>query len=281
MKNTPILVIGKTAKTGWRVEQRLQALGYNTRAVSRSSSPSFDWNNASGWQAAMEGTDTAYVSFYPDLAIPSAEAILAAFISEAKKAGLRHVVLLSGRGEQGAQRCEALLQDSGLDWNIVRASWFMQNFSEGFMIEGVLGGELILPADDTVEPFIDVDDIADVAVAALTRPELKNQLFEVTGPRAMSFAQCAEEISKAVGYPVRFSQIGIDEFIQAAADEGLDDESQWLMRELFTEVFDGRNSTPANGVLQALGRPANDFSAYLQKAIASGAWSRDGLTLTA
>jgi uncharacterized protein YbjT (DUF2867 family) len=281
MQNQPILIVGKNAKTGLRVEQRLQALGYNTRGVSRSTSPAFDWEDPATWRTALEGTESAYVTFYPDLAIPTAEQTIRDFVALAKEVGLRHLVLLSGRGEQGAERAEAVLANSGLEWNVVRASWFMQNFSEGFMIEGILNGELMLPAGDIAEPFIDIDDIAEVAVAALTRPELRNRLFEVSGPRALTFAQCVAEISEAVGYPVKFTRITIDEFIQAVREEGQPEEMLWLMRELFTVVFDGRNSKPTSGVEEALGRPATDFSEYLRKVMATGAWDRSGLLQTA
>ena len=277
MKNSPILIIGKTAKSGLRVDQRLQALGYTTQGVSRSSSPAFDWEDATSWRTALEGTRSAYITFYPDLAIPSAEETIRKFIALAKEVGLQHLVLLSGRGEQGAKRAETVLMNSGLDWNVVRSSWFMQNFSEGFMIEGIVEGELMLPAGDIVEPFIDIDDIADVAVATLTRPELHNRLFEVSGPRAMTFTQCVAEISEVVGYPVRYTQITIEEFLHALREQGLPEDMLWLMRELFTVVFDGRNSNPTTGVEEALGRPATDFSEYLRKVMATGAWQRSGL----
>jgi len=277
MKNSPILIIGKNGKTGARVEQRLQTMGYNTRAVSRSTSPAFDWEDPDSWRPALEGVDAAYVTFQPDLAIPTAEQTIRAFVELAAETGISHLVLLSGRGEDGAERAEAVLQSSGLDWNVVRANWFMQNFSETFMIEGILNGELFLPAGDIPEPFVDVDDIADVAVAALTQPRLRNQLFEVSGPRAMTFAQCVEEISHATGYPVSYSQITIEAFIQALRDQGAPAEVQWLMRELFTVVFDGRNSKVVSGVEDALGRPATDFSEYLRKAIATGAWQTSGI----
>jgi uncharacterized protein YbjT (DUF2867 family) len=277
MNNSPILIIGKTAKTGLRVEQRLQALGYPTRGVSRSSSPAFDWEDTSTWHTALKGTQSAYVTFFPDLAIPSAENTILDFTKVAKEAGLKHIVLLSGRGEQGAERAEIVLQNSGLDWNVVRANWFMQNFSEGFMIEGIVQGELMLPARDTVEPFVDIDDIADVAVAALTRPELCNRLFEVSGPRAMTFKQCMDDVSAVVGYPVKCTQIPIEDFLQALRSEGLPEDMLWLMNELFTVVFDGRNSKPTTGVEEALGRPATDFSEYLRKVMKTGAWSRSSL----
>jgi uncharacterized protein YbjT (DUF2867 family) len=281
MQHSPILIVGKNAKTGLRVDQRLQALGYPTRAVSRSSTPVFDWEDPSTWRSALTGTESAYVTFQPDLAIPRAEQIIRDFVVLAADTGVRHIVLLSGRGEAGAERAEAVLQDSGLDWNVVRANWFMQNFSESFMIEGILNGELVLPAGDTLEPFIDVDDIADVAVATLTRPALRNRLFEVSGPRAMTFAQCAAEISQAVGYAVAYTRVPIDSYIQAMADQGAPDDLQWLLRELFSVVFDGRNASPTTGVEEALGRPATDFSEYLRKVIASGSWERSGMQLQA
>ena len=137
----PILVVGKNGKTGWRVNRRLQEMGYSTRAVSRSSSPAFDWENQDTWRDALQGTRSAYVSFHPDLAIPSAEQGIRDFVALATELGLEHLVLLSGRGEDGARRAEQVLVRSGLTWNIVRANWFMQNFSENFMIEGILRGE--------------------------------------------------------------------------------------------------------------------------------------------
>ncbi len=277
MQSEPILIIGKNGKTGWRVDRRLQALGYPTRAVSRSTSPAFDWEDQRTWRAAMSGTRAAYVTFHPDLAIPSAEQTIRDFVALAAELGLEHLVLLSGRGEDGARRAEIALEQGGLDWNIVRANWFMQNFSENFMIEGILNGELMLPAGDIAEPFIDVDDIAEVATAVLTRPELRNRVFEVSGPRAMTFADCVAAISEAAGYPVKYTQIPLETFIDGLRADGAPDSLLWLMRELFSVVFDGRNSAPTTGVQEALGRPPTDFDEYVKKVVASGAWDRSGL----
>jgi len=272
MKQSPILIIGKNGKTGSRVNQRLQALGYATRPVSRSTRPAFDWENPATWRSAIEGTATAYVTYQPDLAVPGAESTIKAFVQVAAHAGLKHIVLLSGRGEKGAERAEEILKASGLSWNIVRASWFCQNFSESFMLEGILAGELVLPAGDTVEPFIDADDIADVAVAALTEPGHRNKLFEVTGPRAMTFAQCIQEMSDALGRPLKFTTVPIDAYINALSEQGVPEDLQWLLRELFTVVFDGRNCHVMPGVEAVLGRPATDFKTYVQKTIESGVW---------
>ena len=273
MKNAPILIIGKNGKTGARVNQSLQSLGYETRAVSRSTTPSFDWEAPETWAAAIQGTRSAYVTYQPDLAVPRAEATIKAFMRVAAEAGLEHIVLLSGRGEEGAQLAEQALITSGIDWNIVRCSWFNQNFSENFMLEGILTGELVLPAVDALEPFIDADDIADVAVATLTESRHRNKVYELTGPDALSFAQCIEEISEALGRPVKYTPIPVDTYINALKEQGVPEDYQWLLRELFTVVFDGRNSQVMTGVEEALGRPATDFKTYIKKTIASGVWN--------
>lgn len=272
MKNSPILIIGKNGKTGTRVDQRLQALGYETRAVSRSTTPSFDWDDSTTWASAIKGTRSAYVTYQPDLAVPNAEGAIKTFVRVARENGLEHITLLSGRGEEGAQRAEKILQDSGISWNIVRCSWFSQNFSESFMLEGILAGELVLPAADTLEPFVDTDDIADVAVATLTESGHRNKLYELTGPRALTFAQCVEEISGALDRPVKYTGIPVDAYISALNEEGAPEDLKWLLRELFTVVFDGRNSNVMPGVEEALGRSATDFKTYVQKTMASGVW---------
>jgi len=275
MKKSPILIIGKNGKTGARVNQRLRAMGYTTRAVSRSSTPSFDWENPTTWRDAIEGTTTAYVTYQPDLAVPNAESTIKEFVKVAAESGLKHIVLLSGRGEDGAQRAEEVLKNSGLTWNIVRASWFFQNFSESFMLEGILAGELVLPAGETLEPFIDADDIAEVVVETLTNPKHRNKLYEVTGPRALTFAQCMEEISSALGRQVKYTQIPVDEYINALKEEGVTKDLQWLLNELFSVVFDGRNCNVMPGIEEALGRPATDFKTYIQKTIECGIWSAE------
>ena len=274
MTDGKIVIIGANGKTGSRVEARLKAAGRLALGVSRSTTPAFDWVDPSTWRAVLEGAKGAYLTYHPDLSVPEAESHIRMFCEVARDVGLEHVVLLSGRGEEGATRAEQVLRESGLAWNVVQASWFAQNFSENFMLDGILAGELVLPAGTSREPFIDVDDIADVAVAAFMEPGLRNRLFEVTGPRAMTFAECVDEISAAAGYPVRLIELPLDAYVQALRDQDLPEYLVELLRELFTDLFDGRNAHTAEGVREALGRPANDFSEYARKTAALGAWVR-------
>lgn len=273
MKNETIAIVGATGKTGARVLETLQGLGYATRGLSRNSVHTFDWADQAGWRQALDGVQAAYVTYYPDLAIPQAESDIRAFVALAKSIGIKHLVLLSGRGEDGAQRAENVVMESGLEWNIVRASWFMQNFSESFMLDGLKAGELLLPEPKAEEPFIDVDDIADVAVAALTRPELRNRLLEVTGPELLSFAHCVEAIAAASKRDIRFQTAPVEPYLDGARAQGLPDDIAWLLNELFVNVLDGRNENTTATVEEVLGRPARSFQNYIISSVPTGLWS--------
>jgi uncharacterized protein YbjT (DUF2867 family) len=201
--------------------------------------------------------------------VEGATEAIAGFSRIARDKGLEQVVLLSGRGAPGAQRAEAALQASGVPWTVVRASLFGQNFSEGYLLDGVLAGEIALPAGSVPEPFADADDIAEVVVAALTQARHANKLFEVTGPRALTFAEAVAEIASAAGQPISYRQISPQDFV-ASMRPFVPDEIIQLLHELFTVVLDGRNSGVMHGVEQALGRPARDFSDYARKTAATG-----------
>jgi len=268
-----VLVIGGSGKTGRRVCARLAARGVETRAVSRSSDIPFDWTDPDSWAAALPGVDAIYLTYSPDLAIPGARERVEGFLELAAGHGVRRIVLLSGRGEAEAQACERVLQGMDLDWTVVRASWFMQNFSEGEFLPMVMAGELALPARDIPEPFIDIDDIADVVTAALTEAGHAHEVYEVTGPRALTFAEAAAELGDAIGRPVAFTRLSPAAFADGLAAAGLPEDIAWLLNYLFDTVLDGRNTRVSNDVERALGRPATDFSSFLRARVAEGAWA--------
>jgi uncharacterized protein YbjT (DUF2867 family) len=266
------LVIGGTGKTGRRIVTGLEEKGLPVRVGSRSASPAFDWGNEAGWDACLENVESAYISYVPDLAVPGAKDAIGKFVDKAKQKRVRRLVLLSGRGEEEAQACEKIVQESGLEWTIVRASWFNQNFSEGAFIEMVLSGRITLPGGSTPEPFVDVDDIAEVALAALTEPGHTGEVYEVTGPRLMNFADVASDLSKATGRSIEYVQIPHDAFVGHIRESGAPDDVVWIMDYLFATVLDGRNSHLSDGVQRALGRPPKDFSDYAREVVETGIW---------
>jgi uncharacterized protein YbjT (DUF2867 family) len=267
-----ILVLGGNGKTGSRVAQRLRALECDVRACSRSTSPRFDWNDAATWGTALDGVQSVYVTYQPDLAVPGALDKVSVFFDRALTHGATRIVLLSGRGEEEAQAAEAALVRSGARWTILRCSWFMQNFSESFLLEPVRAGVLALPVSDIREPFVDAEDIADVAVAALTQAGHENQLYELTGPRALSFAEAAACIAQASGREVHLETISPEAFRAGFVDAQVPAPEIDLIMYLFTTVLDGRNARPVDGVRRALGRAARSFEDYARRIAPSGLW---------
>ena len=268
----PTLVLGGSGKTGRRIVQRLKSRGVPTRVGSRSSSPSFDWNKPEEWDAVLNGVTSVYISYSPDLAIPGATDSIQQFVDKAVEHGVTRLVLLSGRGEEEAQACEKIVQAADVEWTVVRASWFMQNFSEGEFLQMVLGGTIALPAADVPEPFIDVNDIADVATAALTEAGHAYEVYEVTGPRLLTFSELANEISEAANRDIRFAKIPAEAFAQGVAESGIPEDIAWLLNYLFDSVLDGRNAYIGDGVKRALGRGPADFSAFARRISARGTW---------
>lgn len=268
-----VLVLGATGKTGRRIVSSLEQLGVPVRRGSRLASPAFDWHNTATWAACLEGVTRLYINYAPDLAMPGAADAIRELICQARAAGVRHLVLLSGRGEEEAQACERLVQESGIDWTIVRASWFNQNFSEGAFVEMVQAGQIVLPEVATPEPFVDVDDIAEVAVAALTQPGHTGEVYEVTGPRLLTFAEVAQELSAATGRTIEYVPVPHETFVQGVTDSGAPQDVVWMLDYLFATVLDGRNAHLKDGVQRALKREPRDFSEYARTIAATGLWS--------
>ncbi|MBA3780978.1 MAG: NmrA family NAD(P)-binding protein [Nocardioides sp.] len=273
-ENPPItLVIGGHGKTGSRVAERLAAAGRATRVASRSTTPRFEWHDESTWTAALDGTSSAYVTFQPDLAVPGSIEIITAFGVAARDQGLEHLVLLSGRGEEQAQACEAALADSGVATTIVRCAFFAQNFSEHFLVDAVQDGVVALPAGDVTEPIVDVDDVAEVAAAALLGQVPSGRVYELTGPRLMTFQDMADDLGKAIGRTITYLPVSTEEYVVAAKEAGVPGDEAEMLGELFADIFDGHNSSLASGVEEALGRPARDFADFAVQAAPTGVWT--------
>ncbi|WP_202638327.1 NAD(P)H-binding protein [Bailinhaonella thermotolerans] len=272
MTQNTILVVGGTGKTGRRVAERLTARGLDTRIGSRSGEPPFDWNDPGTWEAAFRGVTAAYVTYQPDLAFPGAAEAIEAASRVAVASGVRRLVLLSGRGEEDARVSERGVTGSGAEWTVIRAAWFNQNFSESHLLAPVLSGEIALPAGDVPEPFVDADDIADVAVAALTEDGHAGRVYELSGPRLLTFADAAAEIAAASGRAVRYVPVSPDEYTKALIGHGVPAEEAEALTGLFTRVLDGRNAHLSDGVRQALGREPADFADYARRTAATGVW---------
>ncbi|MBD5788321.1 NAD(P)H-binding protein [Cellulosimicrobium terreum] len=262
------LVVGATGKSGRRVADRLDALGVPVRWASRGGTPGttpFDWDDESTWAPALEGAEAVYVAYAPDLAVPGAPETVTRLAALARSAGVRRLVLLSGRGESEAERAEESVAEVFPGRTVVRCAFFAQNFSESFLLDPVLDGVLALPVSDVTEPFVDLEDVADVAVAALTDDAHAGQVYELTGPRSLTFADAVAEIASASGRDLQYDPITLDQFTGGLSAAGLPADVVDLMRYLFTEVLDGRGAHVTDGVRRALGRAPRDFREFAQR----------------
>lgn len=270
LQTRTVFVAGGTGKTGRRVAARLAARDITVRIGSRRHD--FDWSRPDTWAAAVGSSDAAYIAYSPDLALPGTADRIREFAAVARGQGVRRFVLLSGRGEPEAQAAEQAVLDIAPESTVLRSSWMDQNFSEGSFLDLVLAGDVALPAGPVGEPFVDVEDIADAAVACLLEPGHEGRVHETTGPRLLTFADAVDEIADATGRSIAFSTVPLDAFARALIELGTPEDEVTLIRYLFGELFDGRNATLGTGIQDCLGRAPRDFRAYARDAAASGVW---------
>ncbi|MFG2129977.1 NAD(P)H-binding protein [Streptomyces sp. NPDC048751] len=272
-QNMTVVVTGASGRTGSRVAQAARGAGLTVRAASRARG--FDWEDRSTWADVLRGADAAYLVYPSDVGAPGAADAVGRLANEAVALGVRRLVLLSARGAEQARPTEEALRESGADWTVVRASWFAQNFSEGPLVEELrLGGELVFPAGDGVrEPFVDVRDIADVVVAALTSGDrYVGQAIDVSGARLLTFEEAVAEVGAAAGRAFTYRAVSAREYGAHLAGFGLPEQEVGFLVELFESLLDGRNAHLSDGVRRVLGREPRDFGDFAREAAAAGVW---------
>jgi uncharacterized protein YbjT (DUF2867 family) len=277
MSDDTILVTGGTGKTGRRVVRLLRERGVAARAASRSGEVPFDWSDRSTWEPALRGVTGLHL-VAPHLGGPQAAKDIAAFARQAAEAGARRAVLVSvpesgGPDQEHVLVAERALGDAGLRWTVLRLRWFFQNFSEDFLRDPVLGGEVRLPAGEGKEAFVDADDIAAVAVAALTGNGHGGQTYELTGPRLMTFADAVADIADATGRDIRYVPLSAGAYADEQRAQGVPEEWVQLSVDLYAHVRSGGLGTLTDDVRRVLGRPPRDFTEYARTAAAQGAWT--------
>lgn len=271
-QHRPTLVLGGTGRTGRRIVERLTRRDIPVRIGSRAGGLRFDWEQPSTWGPVFAGVETAY-AYVPDMVVPNPAEALAGVVQAALAAGTRRLLLLSGRGAERAEACEKVLMSSGADWTILRASFLNQNFSEGYLLGPVLAGHVRLPARDIGEPFCDTEDIADVAATVLAEGSHVGAIYELTGPRALTFAEATATIAGATGRDITYIHIPPEEFVADLAADSVPPGTVDVLVDLFCAVLDGRNTAMGDGVEHVLGRPARDFADYARITAATGVWT--------
>lgn len=257
------VIVGGKGKTGRRVADRLRALDLPTRVVSPSAEVPFDWNDELTWAPALSGANALYLTYHPDLALPGAAEHIRRLSSVAVDNGIGKIVLLSGRGEPQVHPAEDAVRESGAAWTILECAFFMQNFSEGVLAPH--GDSIVFPAGEVREPFIDCDDIADVAVAALLDDAHSGKTYELTGPRLATFGEATAELAGAIGRPLRYLPVTFEQYAEGLAEHFAPPVVEFFI-DLFSFLLDGHNAHVTSDVERVLGRPARDFRDFARNA---------------
>jgi uncharacterized protein YbjT (DUF2867 family) len=262
MADLPILVLGATGSTGRRVASRLSGAGHAVRRASRRGEVRFDWTDRGTWAGALDGVERVYLMAPHELPVEPG------FVHEAVARGVRRFVLLSTRGveemrDERLLAAERLVRGSGVGWTVLRPDWFDQNFDEGFFRPSVLAGELVLPLGEKEQAFVDADDIAAVAVAALTEDGHEGEVYEVTGPEALSFPQALDVLARVTGRKVQFRGTPDDYRAVMPADLAEEQIRAW------DALGDGE---PTDTVARVTGREPKSFHDYAVTAWEGGAW---------
>ncbi|MCX4967360.1 SDR family oxidoreductase [Streptomyces sp. NBC_00654] len=279
MSELPILVTGATGKSGRRVVGQLRTKGLSVRAAARNGEHIFDWTDSGTWDAALEGVQSIYIVQL------DGTKLVRPFIERAVQHGVRRIVLASGRGIdnpdyakdssgvfEGIVDSEAAVRDSGLEWTISRPGWFAQNFSEGFFADAVRAGELRLPGGDGAASFVDAEDIAAVVVAALTEDRHAGQIYELSGPRAVTLAEASATISEATGRKIRYVPLSVEGYVAELVQQGLPPTDAQAFADVIEPLREGTDEYVSDGVQRALGRSPRTFAEFAKSTADRGGW---------
>lgn len=276
MSKDQTLIIGGTGKTGRRVATVLERRGLPVRPVSRGSKPPFDWNDPSTWENAVAGIQAVYM-VHPGLGFPGASEQVAEFAKIAATAGVTKVVLVSTPDDgsafsQSMRAAEKGIVEAGLALTSLRLRWFYQNFSEDFLLPSIRAGEIRVPAGAGREAFVDAEDIAEVAVAALCEDRHNGRSYEITGPRLLSFDEVAEEITRFTGQQVRYVPLEPDTFVAEQVDQGVPLDWASMFAGIYQDIAQKKLETLSTDVSEILQKPARDFKDFVIEMNQEGVW---------
>ncbi len=269
MNKDKILIIGATGTVGSEIARLLELDGHTVlRATSKTPKQGqvqIDLATGEGIDSAMEEVDKAFLLSPPGYA--DHYKILSPLITAAKKHNLKKIVLMTAMGANADEnspfrRAEVELENSGLNYNIVRPNWFMQNFNT-FWVQPIKEQKLILlPAGDAKTSFIDSRDISAVVAKLLTSSEFDNRDFDITGPQALDHNQVASKITDSISSEVIYEDIEPATLRSELVNAGLPADYVDFLLLIFGFLKEGYNAGVTENVEKILGRKPHNFEQY-------------------
>lgn len=274
MKKDLVLVVGASGTVGSELSRLLIEQGYSVRAttskpVKEDSSSLVHVNLATGEgiTKAFESVDKAFFLSPPGYA--NQYAMLSPLIQEAKRRGLKKVVLMTAMGANASdetpfRRAEIELEKSGLAYNIIRPNWFMQNFNT-FWVQGIREHKkILLPAGNAKVSFIDARDIAAVAAKLLTSDEFNNKDFDLTGSESVDHTQVAEAISKVTGQKITYQETKPEELKVGLLAAGLPKDYVDFLLLIMGFLREGYSARTTENVKTITGEAPRSLASYAQ-----------------
>ncbi|MFJ8433852.1 NAD(P)H-binding protein [Kitasatospora sp. NPDC094019] len=274
------LVIGATGTTGRRVATGLAAEGHSVKAAGRSATPvegaravRFDWDEPGTWGEAVDGVDRVYL--VPPIGSSDPAAAMLPFLRRARTAGVRRAVLLSSSaipaGGPAVGRVHQALPDLFEQWAVLRPSWFMQNFAGAMPHARSIREEGVIrtASGDGRVGFIDADDIAAVAVRALTGERAPNTDLIITGPQALSYDDVAATVTEVTGRPVAHRNLTFEQLRDRWAAE-IPLEFATMLAGMDRAIADGAEDRTTDTVERLTGRPPGTLRAFVERELRCG-----------
>jgi uncharacterized protein YbjT (DUF2867 family) len=261
------LLIGGTGKVGARLGRLLTAAGHTARIASRSGGDvHFDWHDGSTYRSALTGADGAFI-VGPGSASDWSP-LLEEFLRVAVSCGVRRAVLLSARGVEFLQdgavaRAEKALRSGGVTWTILRPSHFAQNFTEAMFVPEA--GRVLAPVGCGAEPFVDVQDLAEVAASVLTSDQWANEVVEISGPVALTFDEAVGSLGEAAGQPFTYVEEPAEQYRARLRSTGVPEGYITWRMAMLGGIRRGEDAYISDGIPRVLGRPATSFQTWLQR----------------
>lgn len=265
-----VLVTGASGQVGAEVARLLAAQGHSVKSMtSKKAGPGQVQANlltGEGVSAAIKGNERLFLMAPPGYT--NQDEILIPVIEEAKKQGVKKIVLMTAIGvnasEEGAFRqVEKALIQSGLAYNIIRPNWFFQNFHTFWIGDILEQGTIRLPAENGRVSFIDSRDIAAVAAKLLASDEFNNQEFDLTGPEAHDHATVAQAISEISGRHVGYQSVSPEEFKKSAMKQGVPAEYADFLNFIFGFIRLGYVQHATDSVEKLTGRKPRGLAQYV------------------
>lgn len=277
-----ILVTGATGQHGTALLRLLSARGIAARALVRNPAKTDviaalphveivhgDMARPDTLATALRGVDRAILI---SSATPDMQEVQTNFIEAARRAGVRHVVKLSGiapnldspfRARMHGE-IEKRLEASGMAYTHLRPGEFMTvYFRQASNIASK--GALFLPMEDARIASIDIGDIAEIAAKVLTESAHEGKVYPLTGPEALSMVEVAAKLSAATGKPIRYVNVPPEDARRAQLAAGMPPFLADALYELFSERRSGIEAKVWPDSERLLGRRPTSFDEFARR----------------